>query len=121
MVIRNERSRKFRRCIAGCENREHFYVRGIERRHPGHCASANKDNSRVSHSKIMSLPGRFMLVASCAAVLVLMAAIMVRTMETYGLQTFAGAAQNQVAHDQATQDKVSEAHKPLPAGPRRLQ
>jgi hypothetical protein len=59
----------------------------------------------------MSLPGRFVLVMAVAAVLGLMAAMMVRTLEIYGGETFAKAEQNDVI----------EAHKPLPAGPRRAQ
>jgi hypothetical protein len=59
----------------------------------------------------MSLPGRFVLVMAVAAVLGLMAAMMVRTLEIHGAETFAKAEQNDVI----------EAHKPLPAGPRRAQ
>ncbi len=59
----------------------------------------------------MSLPGRFVLLATSAAVLVLMAGIMVRTIETQGDQTYARAGQ----------DDVDEVHVPLPAGPRRFQ
>jgi hypothetical protein len=59
----------------------------------------------------MSLPGRFMLLVAGTAVLCLMAAMMVRTIEIYGGQTFASARQ----------DEVTEAHRPLPAGPRRFQ
>jgi hypothetical protein len=57
----------------------------------------------------MSLPGRLVLVVAVAAVLGLMAAMMVRTLELSGGETFAKAEQNDVI----------EAHKPLPAGPRR--
>jgi len=60
---------------------------------------------------MMSLPGRLMLVVSAAAVLGLMAAMMVRTIELSGGETFAKAEQNDVI----------EAHKPLPAGPRRFE
>jgi hypothetical protein len=59
---------------------------------------------------MMSLPGRFMLVVAVAAVWGLMAAMMVRTLELRGGETFAKAEQNDVI----------EAHKSLPAGPRRF-
>jgi hypothetical protein len=59
----------------------------------------------------MSLPGRFMLVLSGAAVLVLVGAMMMRTIEIYSGATFA----------KAEEDDVIEAHTPLPAGPRRFQ
>jgi hypothetical protein len=59
----------------------------------------------------MSLPGRFMLVLSGAAVLVLVGAMMMRTIEIYGGATYA----------KAEQDEMVEAHTPLPAGPRRFQ
>jgi hypothetical protein len=59
----------------------------------------------------MSLPGRFMLVMTGAAVLVLVGAMMMRTIEIYNGKTFA----------KADEDDVIEAHTPLPAGPRRFQ
>ena len=59
----------------------------------------------------MSLPGRFLLLMAGTAVLCLMAAMMVRTIEIYGGETFAKAGQ----------DDVMEVHQPLPAGPRRFQ
>jgi hypothetical protein len=59
----------------------------------------------------MSLPGRFMLVTSGAAVLVLVGAMMMRTIEIYSGATYAKAGQ----------DEMIEARTPLPAGPRRFQ
>lgn len=52
-----------------------------------------------------------MLVLSGAAVLVLVGAMMMRTIEIYGGATYA----------KAEQDEMVEAHTPLPAGPRRFQ
>ena len=60
---------------------------------------------------MMSLPGRFLLVVAVAAVFGLMAAMMVRTLEMHRGESFAKAEQNDVV----------EAHKPLPAGPRRFE
>jgi hypothetical protein len=59
----------------------------------------------------MSLPGRFMLVITGAAVFVLMGAMMMRTIEIYSGATYA----------KAEQDEIIEAHTPLPAGPKRFQ
>ena len=61
--------------------------------------------------KKMSLPGRFMLAMSGAAVLVLMGAMMMRAIEI----------QSDAPYAQAGQDEMVEAHTPLPAGPRRFQ
>ena len=69
----------------------------------------------------MSLPGRFMLAVAGTAVLCLMAVLMVRTIETYGDKTLAGAGPDQVTQGQTTEDQVTEVRKPLPAGPRRFQ
>jgi hypothetical protein len=74
-------------------------------------AATRKDKNRVSQSKTMSWPGRFVLLVTGAAVLGLMAAMMVRTLEIYGGETYARAGQ----------DDVIEMHTPLPAGPRRFQ
>ena len=70
----------------------------------------------MSQSKRMSLPGRLMLVTAGAAVLVLVGAMMMRTIEIYGDKTFAKAEE-----DDVVQDEVIEARTPLPAGPRRFQ
>ena len=52
-----------------------------------------------------------MLVMAGTAVLALMGAMMMRTIEIHGGKTFA----------KAEDDEVVEAHTPLPAGPRRFQ
>ena len=52
-----------------------------------------------------------MLAMSGAAVLVLMGAMMMRTIETYSGETYA----------KAEPDEIVEAHTPLPAGPKRFQ
>ena len=65
----------------------------------------------MPQSKKMSLPGRFMLAMSGAAVLVLIGAMMKRTIEIHSGETYA----------KAEQAELIEARTPLPAGPRRFQ